>query len=1414
MHFGGIPMLHMEQFEGTNTSWKDRGRLPEIKDIVHQLKEACTNNDYEQQVKAYIALGNHYFSQKQDYINAIAIYNFALALCQDDKKNQKFKQTALQLSENTVSLIKSAEQEFLHRDTGKNLPSSSYTFNQSNKAYLKGIRDKASASLVQYKAIAKTIELQLSENIKGLERAQTIQNFLEREHLSIQQIYQQISQQMREFVKLMIEEFKLQLSDWRKPPKEEDYAIICFGSLARDEATPYSDLEFGILLKEGSDIEYNKTYFKILTKLLNIKVINLGETTPRMHEIEELKIAGLADRYSESPSIPGFSFDGNNKDGRKTPLGNKDFDVPKDKKYELISTPKQMAKLHNEKWFAKDKHLSTALMVATTIEGNKELCNEYECEVRKVIQGIIQKRSLALLRESVEKFQFRGGRFDKEGHFFDIKYHLYRLPNMFIDHLASYFNITTKSLWQRIDSLFGEAGFVPNIKAKVNLKWVTSSVLYLRLSSYIDKNNRNNRIIMIVPKNKQWDSIPELNCQEIAKEDLLEIYAFLIPLEKAVEEFIRCKGSIKVLMRGNYYNHDFFFEGYFNGLIMDYKNAIEAYERAIEDRVKHYGEQSIEVVRAVASLGNIYRDTSCYGQAKEKYEKTVNILEVLSNPEYNIELASTTENLGAVYDALGMPHEACSKYERAIELMEKMEDEDIKEHLLQPLTNIIPIYQGLDRHNEAEKSYQKILELEKFIHKNNGYLTELVLGFVGDACLYLGKHNEAISKYEAAIYKAKEKYGDQHIKVARLLNNKARIWLNQNKYNEALATFEEVRIIYEKQFKTKQHNNIKAILINIGKVYYEQKKYEEAMVAFNRALAIKISENFSAQSDIQDIETFKYKGLVYRSQRHYYKALLQLKEARSVLQKVYGMNSTMVASNLVDIGRVCKDLHCYNEAIQHFTDSIKIKKSIYGELSIEVAETLADLGLTFYYQFSYDETMKCLTKARDIYEEKYKIEDDIVENYTKILNNIGLVLVEQKNYDEARKLYYKAINISDQKILRRNLSNSYLREANNFMLQNKIKNAEDCYKKFDPNFNYMSVKSHQELVNIFYVSELLPATIEQLQVILLLNKENVYAQSTLAYMFHVRAQIEFDKGEFKKYLLYLKDAQTYFENSLQLNGDHDTHIRVRYIQFLLNSKKTDSLQEAIKILSAVINLNKNGNEKNQCVRYEMIERSILDIYMQQLIDDENTIIIRTNLLAHYLLIHVYLRMNRVKDAEQIFDIFRKQKEFLMEIHRYEKSDIEDKNKEVRCLDLHISSSQVAINSSKIQPYNQAHDQLLFTVIETSGTRDDIKPIINAIQDKKYAKALRIASTATGDDILKLVTILIKFKKKLNININEQAGEKHLAAIHYAALRGNQSLYDLLVEHSADVNLKDKDNKTAEEYMKKYEEERQSVRLRY
>ena len=160
----------------------------------------------------------------------------------------------------------------------------------------------------------------------------------------MQEVFQDIQDMYMRLVSMLVKECERKIG---QPPC--NYVIIALGSVARMEATPFSDLEFAILYSDPN-IGENINYFQVLTHFLHLKVINLGETILPALAIKELNDFQSLDPSSnwfyDSKTPRGISFDGAMPWASKTPLGR----MPTKNKpaLELIRTPEQMACLQDE----------------------------------------------------------------------------------------------------------------------------------------------------------------------------------------------------------------------------------------------------------------------------------------------------------------------------------------------------------------------------------------------------------------------------------------------------------------------------------------------------------------------------------------------------------------------------------------------------------------------------------------------------------------------------------------------------------------------------------------------------------------------------------------------------------------------------------------------------------------------------------------------------------------------------------------------------------------------------------------------------------------------------------------------------------------------------------------------------------
>lgn len=283
----------------------------------------------------------------------------------------------------------------------------------------------------------------------------------------------------------------------------DEYAIISLGSFALGTMTPWSDLEFAILVRAP---DY-KEYFRDFSRLLQIKIINLGETILPIVGIEALNNVRTGNEEDEwfwdGLTKRGFCLDGKRWYACKSALGRQGgykilkklngesilIDIPD---YELILTPDEMAEfqsvpLMSTSWFETDKYLVQALRFTSLIMGSQKLFDDYKEKLQhKISIEILQSRSLELLQDDVSRYCLKLD-ITQDFQLINVK-EMYRLIDRVICALGNYFEIDIIlgnrgfTSWQILEQLMLKGKI--SEKGKLHLDEALTIIAELRLHVY------------------------------------------------------------------------------------------------------------------------------------------------------------------------------------------------------------------------------------------------------------------------------------------------------------------------------------------------------------------------------------------------------------------------------------------------------------------------------------------------------------------------------------------------------------------------------------------------------------------------------------------------------------------------------------------------------------------------------------------------------------------------------------------------------------------------------------------------------------------------------------------------------------------------------------------------------------------
>jgi hypothetical protein len=121
--------------------------------------------------------------------------------------------------------------------------------------------------------------------------------------------------------------------------------------------------------------------------------------------------------------------------------------------------------------------------------------------------------------------------------------------------------------------------------------------------------------------------------------------------------------------------------------------------------------------------------------------------------------------------------------------------------------------------------------------------------------------------------------------------------------------------------------------------------------------------------------------------------------------------------------------------------------------------------------------------------------------------------------------------------------------------------------------------------------------------------------------------------------------------------------------------------------------------------------------------------------------------------------------------------------------------------SPVARMGQAHEQLEKHLNQLLRGKSSYQGIFEAINSRHYSKALRRACTCKDLPLaFEISRIILDFINILPINLNEQAGERNRAAIHYAVENANLPLVKFLISKGADKLLEDLQGLSARDFL--------------
>ncbi len=827
--------------------------------------------------------------------------------------------------------------------------------------------DELQEEIARDKQILQELRVEAKRRVGELEAAETSNEALYIEKSKA--LFAEIAQRVGAFLARLYQESEQVLGP---PPCK--YTVMGLGSMALQQMTPYSDLEFAMLMEESEDaaiLAKHRAYFRELSHLVHLRVINLGETVlPQDQYKAQHNLRISLDHLGKR----GINFDL----GGKTPLGRSD------KKYDLIQPVSGMMRyLRNEghKMEHMDKLLPFILERTCYVHGDQGLHEAYVAQKSTFFAGtqteqgvpVYQARALQKLLEGVVEMNYskpgpglakpsQGGDLadfapkfgsEDEGRLYDVKQEIYRLPDRLLCRLAMYYGLLPESGWDAVAQL--RAKDIISEEAAPHLAYAVSFATLLRLRTYLHHGQQKEEMAVLSSIRKgttqeavsQSFALPAAGLVEGGS--LFQYYYTALPLHKRMEEFFNTNEKEEDFFHSQaFYEDDDKIKAMICERLMQHELAKGCYKQAIKRHKARYGAQAHpELADSLNNLGIAYEALGDAKQGLAYYEQALEMHKALYGAQPHPALTAYLNNVGLAYAALGDAKQGLQYKKEALKMFKALYGAQPHLALIAYLNNVGSAYQALGDTKQTLEYQEQALTMHKALYGTQAHPNlARSLGSVGNAYAALGDAKQALEYQEQALEMHKALYGEQaHPNLARSLGNVGSAYYRLGDAKQALPYFEEALEMRQAVYGAQAHPDLARSLGNVGNAYQALGDAKQALAYYEQALEMhKALYGEQAHPDLA--RSLGNVGSAYHRLGDAKQALPYFEEALEMRQAVYGAQAHPdLARSLGNVGDAYHALGDAKQGLAYYEQALEMHKALYGEQAHpDLARSLNNIG--------------------------------------------------------------------------------------------------------------------------------------------------------------------------------------------------------------------------------------------------------------------------------------------------------------------------------------------------------------------------------------------------------------------------------------------------------------------------------------
>eukprot|EP00058_Branchiostoma_floridae_P022248 XP_002607738.1 hypothetical protein BRAFLDRAFT_82815 [Branchiostoma floridae] len=797
------------------------------------------------------------------------------------------------------------------------------------------------------------------------------------------------------------------------------YAFIGLGSQATELVTPYSDLEFAILIEDGRDNDDTREYFINLTHYLHLKVINLGETI-----LPAMAIPSLNDFQSEDPEKDwffdsvtprGFAFDGFMPWASKTPFGR---DKTKTKPpVSLIQTPVNLAKFqrHNIS-MSEGYHLSDILRRVSFLAGEETLISEYMEKLGEIITDSPISRLMSRLSAIVTLWDDKDhlSNLEPTGQLLNVKKDIYRFPGIAIELLALCCQFATASTWDVIDK-FKETDLVEEQNA-THLTILTSISAELRLRTYIVNGGQNDTLsplteIEYQPKVRMISYNTLRSVFHIPDNKVLfRYYCRAIPLKRCMPDIINKTlplEPIKIFKTAIYDDSNECMGRIAGNLLLSDK-SLQYWEAALRE-----AESEVKRSEILEELGRYWASHDDIAKGRTYFEQSLMIRRNIYGETAHPDIVLSLLNIGTSFSRLGDQKKAIGYFQQSLTMTEMLYG-DCAAHpnITKTLCFLGYSWSKLGDQNKAINFYEKAVTIMRNIYGDNTAHPDIAASLLGlgECWGELGDQTKAISYCEQSITMRKTIYGDNtaHPGIIGALCSLGLSWSKLGDQNKAIRFHQQALTVGKTIYGDKTtHPYIFVTLGGLGLCWHELGDDKKAISYYEQSLAMEktiYGDNKVHPSIAVSLINLGYSWSSLGDEK---KAINYFEQSVAMVKSIYGEITVHpnIARSLHGLGSCWSKLGEERKAIEYYHQSLTMEKSIYSDETAHpsIAASLRNLGASYSRLGDQNKAIKCFEQSLKMTKIIYG-DNTAHPDVAALLTNLGLCC--RQLGDQRKAIYY------------------------------------------------------------------------------------------------------------------------------------------------------------------------------------------------------------------------------------------------------------------------------------------------------------------------------------------------------------------------------------------------------------------------